>query len=310
MSSKSNPPQKPGVSSNAARTAERRKERERERRRNRMIVVIVVIVVVALLSATALILANQPSDAPVPPEALARYTDLAHGQSAEGYPRIGNPTSPVQVALYSSFDCSACLILHDEIMDDLAQRVRDNQISLTFVPLYGFGSLTNGEGAARAAMCAQAQGGFWPYQDALFAWQAAYGNQAFTQSRLTSGIEALGLDRGAFELCSRTGVPDTVLTEARADASALLNFKGTPALTVNGVIPVDETGVPVTGAPALLAALDRSIQAAALRNVRPTTQPAQEATAEVTAEATLEPTRVRPTQSPTLEVTAEATVGS
>lgn len=301
MSSKSNPPQKPGSGSSAARTTERRKERERERRRNQMIAVIVAVVVVAALAATALILANAPSDAPVPPESLTRYEGLVHSQSPEGYPRIGNPTSAVQVALYSSFDCSACLTLHDDIMDDLIQRARDNQIALTFVPLYGFGSITNGEGAARAAMCAQAQGGFWPYHDALFAWQAAFGNQAFTQSRLTTGIDALGLDRAAFELCSRTGVPDDVLNEARADAAALLSFVGTPALTVNGVMPVDESGQTAAGATALLAAIDRSIEAAANRGVRPTVQPTEAPTAAATAEVTPEVTS---------EVTPEATAAS
>lgn len=309
MSSKPNSPQKAGPGSNAARTTERRKERERERRRNRMIAVVVGVMVVALLAATALILANQPSDAPVPAEALTRYEGLTQTQSAEGYPRIGNPTAPVQVALYSSFDCEACLGLHDEIMDDLIQRVRDNQIALTFVPLYGFGNLTNGQGAARAAMCAHAQGGFWPYQDALFAWQAAYGNQAFTQSRLASGIDALGLDRTAFDICSRTGEPDSILREARVDAASLLNFSGTPAMTVNGAIPTDENDQPVAGAAALLAAIDRHIEATS-RNVRPTAQPTVEATAEVTTEATTASTRVPPTQAPTLEVTAEATTGS
>ena len=261
---------------------------------------------VAVSLKKALFLANQPSDAPVPPEALTRYEGLTQSQTEDGYPRLGNPTTPVQVALYSSFDCTACLGLHDEIMDDLVQRVRDNQISLTFVPLHGFGSITNGEGAARAAMCAHLQDGFWPYQDALFAWQAAFGNQAFTQSRLTSGIDALQLDRAAFEVCSRTGVPDQILSAARTDATSLLNFAGTPTMTVNGVVPVDENAQPVSGGPALLAAIDRAI-AATTRTTRPNAESTVEATAEVT-EPTARPTRA-PTATSEPEATPEATVG-
>ena len=307
MSSKSSSPQKPPGSSSAARTSERRRERERERRRNRMIAVIVVVVVIAALAATALFLANQPADAPVPPEALTRYEGLTKAETTEGYPRLGNPTTPVQVGIYSSFDCSACMVLHDEIMGDLVQRVRDNHISLTFVPLYGTGSVRNGQGAARAAMCAHEQGGFWPYQDALFGWQAAYGDNAFTQPRFTSGITALGLDRGAFELCSRSGTPDTVLSQARTSAASLLNFQGTPTITINGVVQVDENGQLVIGGPALLAAIDRAIEASVNRNVRPTAEATVEATAETTEAPTAEPTRERSTPAPTPEATAEAT---
>lgn len=304
MSSKSSNPQKPGSGSNAARTTERRKERDRERRRNRMIAVVVVIVVVAALAATALILANQPSDAPVPPEALTRYEGVTQSRSVEGYPRLGNPTSPVQVALYSSFDCVACLALHDGIMDDLVQRVRDNQIALTFVPMYGFGSINNGQGAAAAAMCAHAQDAFWPYQDALFAWQAAYGNQAFTQSRLSSGITELQLDRGSFELCTRSGAPDSILGTARAQANNLLNFTGTPTLTINGVVPVNEAGQQVAGAPDLLAAVDHAIETMANRGVRPTAEATVEATNEATPEATERSIEARPTAEATPEATA------
>lgn len=290
MSSKSAPPQKPTTGGNAARTTERRKERERERRRNRMIAVVVVVVVLAALAATALILANMPSDATLPPDAVARYQGVTQTHTAEGYPRLGDGTIPVQVALYSSFDCTACRTLHEEIMGDLIQRVRDGQIAVTFVPLYGTGSITNGRGAARAAMCADQQDGFWPYQDALFFWQGRDGNQAFTESRLKSGIRELGLDQGAYEVCARSGTPDEVLNSARTSAAALLNFVGTPTVTINGVTPVDENAQPISGAPALLVAIDRAIEANANRGVRPTVEPAAtpaiESTPEVTAEAT------------------------
>ncbi len=307
-------PKKPASSANAAaRTTERRKVREKKRRRNRWVTITAVVVVVAVLAATAVILANQPSDAPIPVGAIARYEDIPHTRTTEGYPRLGDPSSQVQVSLLSSFDCTACRTLHDEIMDDLLQRVRDGKIALTFLPLYGTGSVTNGQGAARAALCVSVQDGFWPYHDALFAWQGAFGNQAFTQSRLVSGVDALALDRAAFEICSRSGAPDSVLSEARIDAAGTLNFIGTPTMTINGIVPADENGQPVSGAPALLAAVDHAIETIENRVVRPTAAPEETpeaevtATAEATTEVTAEATAARPTRTAPVEATAEAT---
>lgn len=262
-----------------------------------MIATIAVVVVLAVLAATALIIGNLPSDATIPPEALTRYDGVTTTHTTEGYPRLGDGTSPIQVALYSSFDCTACRSLHDEIQDDLVQRVRDGKMALTFVPLYGTGSITNGRGAARAAMCADQQDAFWEYQDALFFWQGRDVNQAFTESRLKSGIRALELDQGAYELCARSGSPELVLDEARADASTLLNFIGTPTITINGVVPVDTDGQPISGAADLLAAIDRAIETVASRT-QPTAQP--------TAGPTAAPT-IAPTEETTEEATAEAT---
>lgn len=271
-----------------------------------MITVIAAIIVVVVLAAVALILANQPSDAPIPEGAIARYEGIQQSRTAKGYPRLGDPASPVQVQLLSSFDCTACRTLHDELMDDLLQRVRAGEIALTFVPLYNTGSITNGQGAAKAAMCVADQNSFWPYQDALFAWQGQFANQAFTQSRLVSGVDALVLDRLAFELCSRSGSTDAVLSEARIDAGNLLNFIGTPTLTINGVVPVDENGQPASGAPALLDAVDRAIETIENRINRPVDAPAQSSDAEATPESTVEATSTQPAQPAVTEATVEA----
>lgn len=311
MSTKPDPKNSASSQKASTRTADRRKEREKERRRTQMITIIVVIVVVVVLAAVALILANQPSDAPIPEGSVARYEGIQQSRTTEGFPRLGDPSSPVQVQLFSSFDCTACRTLHDELLDDLLQRVRAGSIALTFVPLYNTGSITNGQGAAKAALCVADQGGFWPYHDALFAWQGQFANQAFTQSRLVSGVDALLLDRLAFELCSRSGSTDSVLSEARTDAANLLNFAGTPTLTINGIVPADENGQPMSGAPALLEAVDRAIETIENRINRPTGTPVQPAAAEATtaptAEATAAATLAQPTEPAQPEATAEAT---
>lgn len=264
-----------------------------------------VIAAAALLLVIFLIIANQPAEAPIPENAVSRYEGIEQGTTVEGYPRLGPADAPVQVAEYSSFDCTACRAFHEEAMDGLIERLRGGNMSLTFVPLYGTGSVTNGEGAARAALCAAEQGAFWPFNDALFSWQGVYGNQAFTSNRIRTGAEALGLDWGAFDACVRAGVPNDALFTARSQASSLLNFFGTPTVAINGVVPVNAEGAPASGATAILEAIDQRLaQVSSGGSFLDST--AEPQPAEVTAEP--EPTaEAELTAEPEAEVTAEAT---
>lgn len=288
----------------ASRTAERRLERERSRRRQRLIMIALVIAAVVVIVAIPLILANQPSEAPIPAESAALYDGVTMSRTTEGYPRLGDPNASVQVAVYSSFDCPHCREFHDATMDGIVERVRGEKIAFAFVPLYGTGGITNGQGAAQAALCASEQSAFWTMHDALFSWQGNYGNQAFTNSRILSGINALDLDRAAYDGCVSSGRPAETLSRARQQSAALLNFIGTPTITINGVVPVGSDGTPLNDASAVLAAIDSAVAAAEARQ-QPTvvTETTPEATEAVVVEETAEPTEeVAPT-----EVTPEAT---
>ena len=74
------------------------------------------------------------------------------------------------------------------------------QVLFTYVPL-NTGSIPNAPGASRAALCAGQQGRFWEMHDVLFDWQTRYGNTAFSQNRLLTGVEKLGLSSGDFTNC-------------------------------------------------------------------------------------------------------------
>jgi protein-disulfide isomerase len=276
----------------ASRTVERRIERERSRRRQRLIITAMVIAAVALIVAAALFIARQPSEAPIPEESAARYDGITMSRTSEGYARLGDPDAPVQVAEYSSFDCPHCREFHDQTIDQIVERVRAGNIAFTFVPLYGTGGITNGQGAAQAALCAGEQGAFWTFHDALFAWQGNYGNQAFTNSRIISGINALNLDRAVYDSCVGNNKPGEVLARARQQSSALLNFLGTPTVTINGVVPVDSAGAPLTDPNAVLAAIDNAIATAqARRQPTPLTEATPDATEEPIVEETAEATQ-------------------
>ena len=198
------------------------------------------------------------------------------------------------------------------MIDELVNRVKDGYMALTYVPLYGYGSLPNGQGAATAAICAGQQGKFWQFHDALFDWNGQYGVQAFTNNRILSGVDALGLNRSQYDSCIGSSATGDILAAALSQARGLLNFQGTPTITVNGVVPTDDKQQPLTDYQAILAYIDTEIERA--KSYAPATS---EATSEATPEATVEPAlaataEITPeaTEAVTPEMTAEATAAS
>jgi protein-disulfide isomerase len=284
----------------SSRTMERRQERKQEQQRQRLVRTGLIIGAIVLVAAFVFLVTQIPADAPLPEGMDARYASIEQTETEDGFPRLGDPAAPVQVVEYSSFDCVACKNFHDAAIDGIIERVRGGQVSFTYVPLYGTGSVTNGQGAARAAMCAAEQGQFWAFHDTLFHWQNLFGNQAFPQNRILTGVANLGLDRGAFDGCVRGGAPDTILNEARTQAVSVVNPLVTPAITIQGVLQVDENGQSQADPAAILAAIDRAIAEFGGEPAAESTAeaPAAESTAEAAAEATSEATE---------EATAEAT---
>lgn len=280
--------------SNRARTRERRKQREQERKRNRQLLVVIGIVAIAIIAAVLIVIANQPAEAPIPETLVAEYADVPQSVTEDGFPMLGNPDAPVQVVEYSSFDCPHCATFHNDVAPTLIERAEAGEISFTYVPLYGTGGIPNGQGAARAAVCAGEQDAFWPYHSTLFTWQTTYGNQAFAGNRLETGIENLGIDSGAWSACFGSNRPDELLVAANRAANSLEGFTGTPTVTVNGQIIT-----PLL--PDVNAAID-----AALASAPPVIE---EPEAEVTDEATEEPTEAPEEEADgeDTEETAEAT---
>jgi protein-disulfide isomerase len=175
---------------------------------------------------------------------------------------------------YSSFDCPHCQEFHETVVPTLIERVRAGDISFTYVPVWGTGGVSNGEGAAKAAVCASEQDAFWPFHDALFNWQIVYGNTAFAQNRLASGIESLGLDRAAWETCLRSDLPDRIVMSRDEAVEDVEGFSGTPMILVNGA----PTGLDLAG---INTAIDQ-----ALSFSPPPAEPESTQEAEATAEAT------------------------
>ena len=292
--------------SQSARTAERRKVRERERRRQQIITGGIIAVALIAVVVFIVLIVRAPAEAPIPEASLTRYDGITQTRTEDGYPRLGDASEPVQVAEFSSFDCTHCRDFHAEMIGELVNRVKDGFMALTYVPLYGYGSLPNGQGAAIAAVCAADQGKFWQFHDALFDWNGQYGVQAFTNNRILSGVDALGLNRSQYDSCIGSGTTSDILAAARSQAGALLNFSGTPTITVNGVVPTDDKQQPLTDYTAILAYIDGEIERAKSLYAPATPEATSEATVEATPE-TEAGMMVEPAVEATAEVTPEAT---
>lgn len=192
--------------------------------------------------------ASQPPEAtleftPVPsstPTALAvptpspddTYANLPQTATGLGFPQIGFPNAPVSVVVFTAFDCTACLNFYRQSLPTILQRVRNGEALLTFVPMTS-GELPNGDPAARAALCASDQNGFWRYADQLYSWVEQFGGEAFTSERLVSGVAELGLDQTAWDTCMLSTRPGNTLSSAIASSQAQTGFAGTPTVFVN-----------------------------------------------------------------------------
>ncbi|MEP7291751.1 MAG: thioredoxin domain-containing protein [Chloroflexota bacterium] len=179
------------------------------------------LIVLFLLAAP---LAAQPPD---------RYASLPQALSLQGFPQIGYPSALVDVRVYAAFDDPASAAFWSQSADTLIQHVRNGEVRLTFIPLFGIGSIEGGRAAARASICAGEQNVFWQYVDRLFAGQTQFGAAAFGGERLLDGARQLGVAEGQWSECINSTGPDVILDDAQDSAQNEATFNTTPYVLVD-----------------------------------------------------------------------------
>jgi len=207
---------------------QRKEERKKERQRGQQTIIIGAVILIAIFAAIVFALTSLPTEATIP-EDVSRYDAFMTGTTAEGYAILGNPNAPVTVREYSSFACPGCMDFHRTVFPQLLDRIALGQIQFVYVPLQT-GSIPNQEGAARTAICAGEQGQFWQMHDVLFSWHETYGNTAFQNGRIRTGVQQLGLNSSEFNNCFNSNATNTVLNTALSEAVA-----STPSVEVNNV---------------------------------------------------------------------------
>lgn len=145
--------------------------------------------------------------------------------SVDDDPALGPNSAPVVIVEFSDFRCPYCKRFHDETLPVLLEQYSD-RIRLVYrdFPVVG------GETDAEAAECADEQGKFWPYHDALF-------ENFRAQSSVDDYValaENLGLDTDAFRECLESGVMRQEIIGDASDAQSY-GVTGTPTFFINGV---------------------------------------------------------------------------
>ena len=166
--------------------------------------------------------ANAPApQAAQPTESPARLDNV----SVDDDPALGPEDAPVVIVEFSDFRCPYCKRFHDETLPVLLEEYGDQiQIVYRDFPIVG------GEQAAVAAECADEQGEFWPYHDALY---ENFRGQNSADDFVTLA-ESLGMDGEDFRNCLSSQEIQAEIVKDYNDGRSY-GVTGTPTFFINGV---------------------------------------------------------------------------
>lgn len=165
--------------------------------------------------------------APAAPVGLKTGIDL----SVEGAASMGNAAASVTLIEFSDFQCPFCGRYVTETLPQIKKAYVDTGKIRYVFRHYPIESLhPQAIGSARAAVCAQAQGKFWPMHDRLFA-----DPRGQSPEQVRAHAAAVGLDMNAFGACVAGPAPAVVTADI--DAAARGGAMGTPAFFIGTAQP-------------------------------------------------------------------------
>lgn len=144
-------------------------------------------------SASAIVSASQDSLPAAGDTTLERRADRARIQ--------GKDDAPLWIVEVSDFQCPYCRAWHEETYRDVIKEfVEPGKARLAYInfPIPGH---ENAWPAAEAAMCAAAQGHFWPMHDALFQSQRQWESLQDPNTLFDSLATSSGVDLGRYHDC-------------------------------------------------------------------------------------------------------------
>ena len=161
---------------------------------------------------------------------------------------LGNPQASSTIVEFLDFQCSACGIFFGQIESQIRARYIDTGKAKMVVKVLSFIDGYNKKGesyaAARAALCAREQSGFWKMHDAIFSAEWAEisakknneNNGNLTRDAFVSFAKKSGLNTTAFTACYDSIDKYVTSTEEyMKDITALLGDNiGTPTVFING----------------------------------------------------------------------------
>lgn len=116
--------------------------------------------------------------------------------------RVQGPDSAMWVVMISDFQCPYCKQWHDSSMKRVERDyIAPGKIRFAYLHLPLTSIHKHARAEAEAAMCASAQGKFWPYSEALFAAQPTVGAMVSVEPLIARIAKELKLDEAAFAAC-------------------------------------------------------------------------------------------------------------
>jgi len=173
----------------------------------------------ALASVSARSAPAKVADSPLPVDPV----------SLDGAPIVGSRGAKIGMIIYSDFQCPFCARFAIDTLPALQEQyVKTGQVLVAFreypLPIHPFA-----QKAAEAALCANRQGKFWEFHDALFANQ-----QALDPASLGARAVRLGLDSRQFSSCLAGEMAALVQADKRNGDP--LGVAGTPTFLLGPVL--------------------------------------------------------------------------
>jgi protein-disulfide isomerase len=148
--------------------------------------------------------------------------------SPDDDPALGPADAPVTLIEFSDYNCPYCRRWYQDTLPVILQEHGDHvRFVYRDLPVVGGGAV--GFLAAQAAECADDQGAYWEFQEALFRAEFGLSRDAYLVY-----ADHLGLDREALAECLDSGYHEDEVRADLADAYAL-GVGSTPTFFINGI---------------------------------------------------------------------------
>jgi protein-disulfide isomerase len=157
---------------------------------------------------------------------------------------LGSPSAKAWVIMASDFQCPYCKMWHDQSFEALRREyVESGKVRMAYMN-FPLDQHVQAMPAAEAAMCASAQGKFWPYHTALFTSQDSWGKSGDQSAAFEALAKDVGADVARFRSCTQSHVMRAMIVADR-DRMASRGVQSTPSFfignqTLAGALPTDQ----------------------------------------------------------------------
>lgn len=177
----------------------------------------------------------------------------------------GAENAPVTLVEVSDFQCPFCREWAVNTFPKIdSAYIRTGKVKMVFIT-FPLPNHTEAWAATEGALCAGAQGQFWPMHDRLFATQREWGGQEDAARRIALMAGELRLDMNAYRACTDNDLMAPLVVNDVMQASGA-GIGGTPAFIINGqralsgAIPFEDMAREIDNALAAAAAVQGATQ--------------------------------------------------